>query len=260
MFVRTPKKKRAMKPKHHKPLIAMAVVALTFTAKAPGATIAYFNQVEGNEVTDWRTTSTNKSLDIDGDNFYGTYAAVNWGQGSTNEQGAAPSTPGWAYIAGGGQFTNAGFTDIDHITNFPTDGDAGIILGSFTFELTGTASTYLGQTVRIGVMQDMLSAGEWANDTFKGLQFVQTVGAGSGDSGIISVRAGAAGDGVPEMYFFDLTNVTAGDQFQILALNGQGGPATQAGYLGPISFDVVPEPSTALLGALGLLALLRRRR
>jgi hypothetical protein len=249
-----------MKPRHQKPLITLAFAAIAFTANASAATIAYVNNVVGNEVTDWRTTSTNKSLDIDGDNFYGTYAAVNWTQGATNEQGGAPSTPGWAYIAGGGQFTNAGFTDIDHITNFPTDGDAGIITDSFTFELTGTASTYLGQTVRIGVMQDMLSAGERAADTFKGLQFVQTAGAGSGNSGIISVRAGAAGDGVPEMYFFDITNVTAGDRFQILALNDVGGSATQAGYLGPISFDVVPEPSTALLSALGLLALLRRRR
>lgn len=100
---------------------------------------------------------------------------------------------------------------------------------------------------------------EWSADASKGLQLVQTLG-GSGDSGIISVRLGAAGNGVPEMYFFDLTNVTAGDRFQIQAFNDVGGPVTQFDYLGPVSFDVIPEPSTALLGALGLLALLRRRR
>jgi hypothetical protein len=115
-------------------------------------------------------------------------------------------------------------------------------------------------TVRIGVMQDMLGSLEWGADQNKGLRIVQTVG-GTGDSGIVSVRGGGAGNGIPEMYFFDITGVNPGDRFEIQGLNNvSGAGVTQSGYLGPVSWDLVaiPEPSSAVLAVLGL-AILRRR-
>ena len=60
---------------------------------------------------------------------------------------------------------------------------------------------------------------------------------------------------------FDLTGVNPGDTFRLDALNNiSGAGETQSGYLGPVSWDIVPEPLVTLLGGLGLLGLLRRRR
>ena len=239
-----------MKSKHNpfagSLLVPVLSAMLASVASVSGATINYVGNVEGAEVTDWRTTTTVKSLDLDGDNFYGTHGALHWGVVGVNEYPQGSTTPGWAWVGGPiGQFIGPDYADIDHATLYPANADAGIGFGGdtapYTFELTGTAATYLGKTVRIGVMQDVLGSSEWAADTSKALQVIQIVG-GTGDSGVIQVRSGAAGDGVPEMYFFDLTNVTAGDRFQIVGLKDIGGSTTQNAYLGPISFDVIPGP------------------
>jgi hypothetical protein len=120
-------------------------------------------------------------------------------------------------------------------------------------------------------MADVLTALEWVNDVFKGLQVMQTVG-GSGDSGLISLRGGAAGDGVPEMYMFDVTGISAGDRFAILAFRDVGGSTPmgtgtgQDAYLGPVSWDIapaaaaVPEPSSFVLAFFGMSLLIAKRR
>lgn len=237
-------------------LPALAIFLLGHT-HASAATITYVGAVAGAEVTEWRTATTAKGLDPDGDNVYGTFASVQWLVAGLNEHPAGSTDPGWAYTAGAGQYGGYA-TQIDRNTGGPDVG-CSIMLTQFGFELTGDLSTYAGKTVRMGVMADMLNSGEWAADQNKGYRLVQTVG-GSGDSGVVSLRAGSAGDGVPEMYFFDLTGVSAGDRFLLSALNDvSGGGATQAGYLGPVSWDIVPEPSLSILGALGALGLLGRR-
>jgi hypothetical protein len=59
---------------------------------------------------------------------------------------------------------------------------------------------------------------------------------------------------------FDTSSLGAG--WTIDPVNGLQVTDDNAGtiYLTGLQFDVIPEPSTALLGALGALALLRRRR
>ena len=246
----------------NRPGILAAFSALVLGSGCHAAVVAYFGSTTGVEVTDWRTTSTAKTMDIDGDNFYGTFGAVHWLVAGVNEHPMGSSLPGWAYAGGGPQAKGGGYVDIDDVSGYPANNDAGIVYGqpaNFIFEMTGTVSTYAGMTVRVGVMADVLSSAEWAADQFKGFRIVQTVG-GSGDSGVVSLRGGASGNGVPEMYFFDLTGVNPGDRFQILGLNNVGGTSGQAGYMGPVSWDLIPEPQSAilLLGALGLAA--RRRR
>jgi hypothetical protein len=231
--------------------------ALATCAWADAASIQFSGFVEGNEVTDWRTTTTPKSMDGDGDNLYGTFASVQWKVSGLNEHAAGSDLPGWNYVSGGAQYMTG--APIDNNTG-GADVSASIILNQFTFEMTGTAETYANRVVRVGVMADMLASHEWAADQNKGYQLIQIVG-GDGDSGVITLRGGAQADGVPEMYFFDLYGVKPGDRFQLLGHNNANGEgATQSAYMGPVTWDIIPEPSIAMLAGLGLLVLLTRRK
>jgi hypothetical protein len=235
------------------------LLAYGAVASAQAATILSAGNVAGTQVNEWRTPGTAKSADIDGDNVYGSFASVQWTVAGLNEHPAASPNPGWHYVSAGSQISIGGSAMLDRNSG-GADVQSSIVLNEFTFELTGVPATYAGMIVRVGVMQDMLGSGEWAADQNKGLRLVQTVG-GGGDSGIVAVRGGGAADGAPEMYFFDLTGVNPGDRFQIVGLNDvSGAGATQSGYVGPVSWDLVavPEPGSAALAALGFTLLLRR--
>lgn len=247
-------------------LTALAALVLGFAGSAQAATISTEGSVEGAEVTDWRSTGTAKTNDIDGDDVFGSsIGAVQWTVIGVNQQPTGSSTLGWAFVSQlAGNDSQTDWPEIDDasepVSAAVADTDASIKLDGFTFELTGTASDYAGQTVRVSVMHDLLNPFGQSNDTNKGLQIQQTVG-GSGDSGVVNVRNGNAGDGVPEFYFFDITDVSPGDQFQVLGLNNVGGTSGNRGYVGPVAFDIVPEPASgAMIGLGGLMLLARRRR
>lgn len=253
-------------PMTTKHLSTSLLTALCALNAASAASISYVGSVEDSTVNDWRTASTVKPMDADGDNIYGTHGAVHWTIVGVNEFGAGSASAGWHY--GGevsfGQFNNAAYAQIDNLSNPAVDAGGGIGAvqnpGAFDFEMTGVPETYAGRTLRIGVMADILTSGEWAADTNKTFQLVQT-GGGTADSGVISLRGGAAGNGQPEMYFFDVTGVNAGNTFRLIT--GNSGASGQAGYLGPVAWDVytpIPEPSVALLAGLAGIGLMRRRR
>jgi hypothetical protein len=169
-------------------------------------------------------------MDIDKDNIYGTWGAVDWTHNSYLEN------THWGFQSSGGQYANANYASIDQLPLGPTKTTAGIALFGFTFTLQGSVSDYSGNVLRVGVMEDVLTPGEWALDTFKGLQ-VKQVG-GPGDSGVISLRGGAAGDGVPDMYFFDIVGAIPGQTFSVLAPNNVGGASSNNGYISAISWDL----------------------
>jgi MYXO-CTERM domain-containing protein len=224
------------------------------------ATITYAGFVENNTVNNWRTAATAKPMDPDGDNIYGTLGAVHWTVVGANEFASGSASAGWHYVGetSFGQFRNPGYAVVDNLQNPAADIEAGIgavgTPGSFTFQMTGTAATYAGKTLRVGVMADILTAGEWAADITKTFQLTGM----SGNSGTISLRSGGPGNGQPEMYFFDIAGATAGDTYTLTAGTSSG----QAGYIGPVTWDLytVPEPSAFLLAGLTGLPLLRRRR
>ena len=237
--------------------LTVSLIALSMMSSASAATIVAAGFVEGSQVGDWRTAATAKGAhDIDGDNIFGSFGSVQWGVAGLNEEASGSSTPGWAFISSGALHTNSSYVDIDNSSIASEKVDASIALFNFTFEMTGVPETYAGMTVRVGVMQDVLGLSEAEIELGKTLQLIQTVG-GTGTSSVVSVRDGSKGDSNPEMYFFDITGVNPGDQFQVLAPNGG-----TSGYVGAVTWDIaaVPEPSSAALIGLGGIALILRRR
>ena len=243
-----------MKPTHQKPLIAMALAAIAFAANASAATIAFagvINDNAGSQITDWKTASTTKTLDGDGDNVYGTLAHLFYGiefkgqntlytfDGSDSQVGPFAGYATVDHPAGNG--TTPADTQVRTTSN-----NGGNQMNHAMFVFSAVAGS--PANVRIGVATDGLDGAGFSPATI-GLR--QVGGGGSSfEHTLTSVN------NTLDMVFFDVTGITAGNQFEVFADSGSGGFATHQF----VTWDVIPEPSAALLGALGLLALLRRRR
>lgn len=117
------------------------------------------------------------------------------------------------------------------------------------FEFTiQNVSSLAGEALRVGLLFDSANTDTTGTQVFR---ITQTVG---GSATANSPSLAHAKNGL-DVAFFDLTGLANGDRFVVNV------DATSRTHLSGITFDsaVIPEPSAALLGGLGLLALLRRR-
>jgi hypothetical protein len=251
------KKKAIQQSLQHRPLdhmkktiILASFIAMTGFANA--ATITYFNSVlddADSEVTEWRTATTTKSMDIDGDNIYGTFGGIAYGDAAV---GAL------AFVSSQKQISFPAYTAVDDIngpgdkTLFTTTNNAagGTNIVMFTFRVTTAvaASDYM----RVGIGIDGLDAISTAPAT---IGLVEVLGSGTAEQAI------ATANNTIDMMFFDVTGgIAAGTEFQVIADAGAGNYVTHQF----VSLDVaaVPEPSSAaaLIGLCSLALVLRRRR
>ncbi len=245
--------------------LSLSLLLLGSLAKTTqAATITYAGFVTGLEATSWRTAGVAKTMSFTGSNIYGSsIGAVDWGNVGEGYSAPGSGTLSWSYqgISGdNGMYAgDARYPTIDNINTGGGDNFPGLIYGDpsvFTFGLEGSTSTYTGMVVRVGVFADILGADEAGADMNRTYRLT---GPGGGDSGDISLRAGAAGSSTPEIYFFDITNLLAGDAFQLISTrNGISGP----GYIGPMSWDIAPVPEPSVMGLSSLLSigLLAQRR
>lgn len=206
----------------------------------------------------WRNTTTAKTLDIDGDNVVGTDGY------RTSNRGLNPS-----YLTATVVATNINnFSSIDDPNN-PTgndistgtlhDNNAGLGVETvplLQFVMTGTVP--IGEILRVGILIDGVGSANGTNSATYTLK--QTVGG----SATATTAALFYQDGGLDVTYFDLTNFSVGDTFVVTSTTSATNTEFSSSFeqvIG-VTFDtgVVPEPSAALLGGLGLLALLRRRR
>jgi hypothetical protein len=231
-------------------LLLTSSIAMTCFANA--ATITYFDSVlddADSEVTEWRTETTTKSMDIDGDNIYGTFGGIAYGDDTVGAM-----TFVWAQSQVG-PFT--GYATIDDINGgvdrqvrtTSNNGVAGSDIVMLTFALNTAVAA--NQILRVGIGTDGLDGASVAPGSI-GLNEV-------GGGGLAEVVTGTGNNAIIDMYFFDVTGgVSAGTQFQVFADSGTAGYVTHQF----VSLDVVPEPSSAaaLIGLCSLALVLRRRR
>lgn len=234
------------------PIISTAVI-LAVISSLHAATIAYTDSVldnSGNEVTEWRTSTTTKSLDADGDNIYGTFGGIAYGDavfGAMDFVSAQPQVgnAGSGYVI----IDDVTIGDPDRMVRTTTNNQVGtddIVM--YTFELNTTVEAW--ETLRVGIGTDGLNGASFSPGSI-GLAEV----GGGGGLDEVSITA----NNTVDLYFFDVTGgVAAGTQFQVFADVGTNNFVTHQ----LVTLDVaVPEPSSvALLGIGGLAVLLRRRR
>lgn len=267
-----------------------AILAGVISAGAANAaTIAYVGidtnvdtYADDGTANGWHSDGNAKPLDIDGDNVLGTdgfiYPHASGNTGINNPNRSLPSYftdtngVGWQVLTTNGSELPDGTVFLDAPTNaspganpaqgqaeawwkFSTSAPTDII--QFTFN--ANANLLDGQILRVGLLFDayVRADADALPDTGATMTYTltQTVG---GSATATSGALASPRDNVDAAYF-DLTGFADGDTFVINA-DPSNSPFAVPHLLG-VTFDTaIPEPSTALLGGLGLLALLRRRR
>ena len=273
-----------MKPKRRSLILTVPCLTLLLTHGATQAAVVFVsgsltNDI-GSQISNWSAASTTKTRDINSDNRYGSdgYTWMNAANDSggvnanalANIVESAPSyTGGIAYTgattggasAASGSFSGADDRLLPNGTGSANVGYAGVNYNGAAgnpqntmqqlFAYTMNRSMNPGETIRLGVVLDSL------NDNVVGADALRVVAGGTADATLSGNRSG-----VMDMYFFDITGLNSGEQIQIWgskSVNTQNF-GFRAITIGGVTFDSIPEPSAALLGAFGMLALLRRRR
>lgn len=272
------------------PRLAMLVTAGALIQTAESATIAYVGTEIGSAgtnylVQNWSNASVAKNYDIDGNNKYGSAGYyqirptlnsnptnVNEVVGGSNNLGVSAGTnptlnlvPAFlsSMTGGAGTYVNFGgyaiFRGPDGSALYRQGGlsvPVGAPNGPYTTP-SGTNNGYFGQafsftvgtatSFRIGITVDSVGSGTYAPDYVS----IYSNSTGTVYSTLLTR------DGNSDMAIFDIT-AASGESFTAAVWQLSGTQSVAPFSL--VTFDVIPEPRAALLGGLGLLALLRRRR
>ena len=240
---------------------------------SPSATILFKGVVANgsadiftNEVVQWRTASKAKSMDIDGDNIYGSFGAIIWGDGANHGSGGAvipagryflagtnsPGSLGWSFVGqsvnpdlglGVASFSKANYVQINNLAGsallFPAVSSISSGSGNLTLQFNGSAYDYTNRTLRLGMMMGYQEPTA-TMDQNKLITVVQTAGAGGGSASTTTLPFTA----MPRMYFFDINGVRDGDQVTVTChASTDGTGAGSLASLGTICLDLSPAGS-----------------
>jgi hypothetical protein len=229
-------------------LMACAVVGLVVAQSAFGSSIAYVD-IDTTTQAGWRSTDVAKSLDVDGDNAYGTDGWM------TANAVSDPSYATLALINGEPDGYYNAYMWVDQaLTPAPTVADERanpyyVWQGPLVADL-GQITMTANRSFRVALLGDIRADGDnrWLTTAFR---IHQTTG-GSADSGVHPFGPWTQ---VGQWMLFDITGVS-GDVFMIEATAGTG---TEADLV-RVGFDTIPEPATLALLALGGIGLPIRRK
>lgn len=246
-----------MKPNKFKSALPLAVIFLASLAVNSNAASIAFLGSDGTTAANWRTTTTIKSstFDPNGDNAYGTdgyYFGSGPNTGNTTTPTVLLSSPSYvsSITTSGLFYSTAPYTNFDNPT-LPIGSSVADVKGGLYYN-NGTKFSFTVGSATEFILTVMWGGNALApdnNTTPSSISVVQTAGSGSGTATSSSLPVLNTGE-----YAFFRVNAAAGDSFNINIA------ATSLQGLTGIAFETVPEPSAALLGGLGMLALLRRRR
>lgn len=245
------------------PILASTLVMASLTASY-SATVSPV-VLDASTGRSWRTSGTVKANDVDGDNIYGTagYKIASFAPATNPLNILQPSwatfslAPGLGFEGPGTEefqatFDNVTLTGVGPVADIIAgdwyrDGGGGPNVQDF-FIITLTAPA----SFRLGVIGDQ-TTNEVAGLINESSDAVQVTGPGGADSGLM---VSGTKNSIPDYYLFDITGTT-GDVFTIKGRNNTGWSDNS---LGGFFVDQIPEPSVSLLGILGALGLISRRR
>jgi hypothetical protein len=203
----------------------LALVCNTGLA-APGVIfVGSIQNDSSSEISEWSDSAVTKSLDIDNDDLYGTdgYSWVN-----TSDSGnpvavlasldeSAPSYAAGIAHTGAGGGVSGSYSGADDRRNAADtadvnvgyagpnyNGTTGATVLQELFAYTMSSDMLNGETIRVGVVLDSL------NDTVVGADSLRVVAGGASAD-----ATGVARSGVIDMYFFDISGLTSGQEIQI---------------------------------------------
>ncbi len=237
---------------YEKSIFILPVLFVGSAIPSHAATVAFagvINDDSGSEISEWKTATTTKSLDSDGDNQYGTLAHLFY-QIAFKGQNTL-----YTFNSSDGQVGPfAGYATVDHpdgvsadtqvrTTSSGASGTADDVMFTFTALANSPAN------VRIGIATDGLNGTQFSPASIG----LRQVGGSSAEHSLTTVN------NTLDMVFFDVTGISGGDQFQVFGDAGSGGFATHQ----IVTWDTltIPEPGSSLLLSLSFLLLsLKRRR
>lgn len=250
-------------------IVCAAIVAVFLASvSAQASTITFYGSDIDGAAADWRTTTTAKPVDVDGDDLYGTDGWATWigVEGATKTPPSAyresnlPDYVGSFSESSGVDVARWGYAMIDDPTSPPAD-MASSTLSAWTGVVGGTHDL-LSFTVDsdienidyfvMGVMADNLDNPVANSATFMLISSL-------GNSYEITLDATSGFNKTPDMYFFKVAGAVANEEFTLI---GKSGSAPQYTTAAAVTWDsvAVPEPSTLMLLLGGLALLIFRRR
>ena len=189
----------------------------------------------GNEISQWRTATTPKTFDANGDNVYGSDAKLFYqvmGDYGTYIQYITSQTQVGPY---------GGYAVVDHPNDVSPDTQVrtttsgsvapGSVQNMFTFRISGSPPP-LG--FRVGVAFDGLDGAQYSPQA---IRLTQT----TGGSATASFDVEPYRNNTLDMVFFDVTEAQVGDRFTVQGVAGPGGYATHQ-FVTWDSITVPPSP------------------
>ncbi|MGB0716663.1 MAG: PEP-CTERM sorting domain-containing protein [Phycisphaerae bacterium] len=212
------------------------------------------------DMTDWRTSSVAKTYDPDGDNILGTDGYYLFGAagenttGVNNANGDLSGLPSYLGVSSGLTSAQFAYASIDN----PVDGSPADIVSGTTSGKNFSETLIATITFSSGVPSDLVMT--LMNDNTNGDPTAGFDIRASDGTTVLATVSSLARNDTPDWHSFNLSGITDGDELQVWGLADGVSNTTRTTLLGGVTFDVVPEPGSLALLAVGGLLIARRRR